>query len=173
MGLSYVQSSCLKRFFSCNTGCVLAFISPFLQVYKVSAPNQKEFAVKRVSFNKMSDDLRQGFRHEVDLLQKFAGTGGVIKLYSFEEFPLDEVMYMVLELGEMDLHTMLKRKRVMWAQQSQSDPFIADSNFICNLWHDILRSVKVLPVGTCTISSLVFVPLDSPPVFRLAFGMLQ
>lgn len=114
-----------------------------LQVFRVLAPNRQQFAIKRVSMKNMPEQTRNTYRYEVELLQRLKGTGATVKLYHHCEYKKDEVLYVVLECGECDLTQLLDDKTKQWKAEGHTDPFVADPNFICSLWHELLRVVKV------------------------------
>lgn len=129
-----------------------------LQVFKVCAPNKRLFALKRVNMRGMPEASQQGYREEVDLLRRLKGTHGVISMYSFEEFPRDHVLLMLLELGETDLQLLLQRKMEQWRKQGFTDPFAADPHFICCIWQDMLRVVQVLTRRACCEAPCIRMP---------------
>eukprot|EP00892_Ulva_mutabilis_P007100 jgi/Ulvmu1/4762/UM020_0047.1 len=112
------------------------------KVFKVNAPNGKTFALKRVNLSCMTASARQGFREEVALLERLRGCPGIIKMYSFEEHPRDKMLYVVLEIGELDLHTLLWERQRRWTEMGITDPFMADSIYISYIWQAILRCVQ-------------------------------
>ena len=115
----------------------------FMQVYKVLGPNLRLFALKVVTLKGNSKEMVKGFQQEFDKLRSLKDSPGVINVYSIEEFPEDKMLLMCLEIGEIDLATLMKKKRKEWAERGITDPFIADPTFICGLWHDMLRAVQV------------------------------
>lgn len=106
-------------------------------------PNLRLFALKVVTLKGNSKEMVRGFQQEFDKLRSLKDAPGVINVYSIEEFPEDKMLLMCLELGEIDLAHLLKRKRAEWQARGITDPFVADPTFICGLWHDMLRAVQV------------------------------
>ena len=114
-----------------------------MQVYKVLAPNKKLFALKMVLLKANSKELIRGFKEEHDKLQSLSDAPGVIDVFAYEECLEEKMLLMCMELGELDVGSLLKLKRAQWKSEGHTDPFIADPVFICSLWHDMLRAVKV------------------------------
>jgi hypothetical protein len=77
------------------------------------------------------------------MLKSLKDAPGVIGAHSYEEFPDEKMLLMCLELGEIDIASMLKNKRKLWIEKGITDPFLADPVFICSLWNDMLRAVQV------------------------------
>lgn len=141
-----------------------------MQVFRVIAPNDKQFALKRVSMANMSKEARQSYRDEVALLKRLQASEAVVTLHHFQEFKKEQVLFVVLECGECDLKGLLESKRLTDAvhqdgtktPRSASDPFVAHPNFICCLWQDMLRAVQVLPDETY---SKLLLPVTATEVF--------
>jgi hypothetical protein len=116
----------------------------YLQVYKVLGPNLRLFALKVVTWKGLhGQELVRGLQQEFEKLRSLKDSPGVINVYSIEEYPEDKMLLMCLELGEIDLATLLRNKRKRWAAEGITDPFVADPTFIAALWHDMLRAVQV------------------------------
>jgi serine/threonine protein kinase len=128
-------------------------VRSYLQVYKVLGPNLRLFALKVVTLKgHNSKELVRGFQQEFEKLRSLKDSPGVINVYSIEEFPEEKMLLMCLELGDIDLATLLTNKRKRWEAQGISDPFVADPTFIAALWHDMLRAVQVPALfQTCMI----------------------
>lgn len=119
-------------------------IPSYLQVYKVLGPNLRLFALKVVTLKGCnSKEMVNGFKQEFDKLKSLKDSPGVINVHSLEEFPEDKMLLMCMEIGDIDLSNLLKKKRLEWEARGITDPFVADPTFICGLWHDMLRAVQV------------------------------
>lgn len=106
----------------------------------VLAPNARNFAIKRVDLAHVDKPTRKGFFDEVELLKRLRGKEGIVRLVDHEYLPEQQILHIVLEYGEVDVLTMLKRKRKQWRNQ---DPFIVDPGFIVSIWRDMVRAVGV------------------------------
>lgn len=72
------------------------------KVYKVQTnPGSKVMAVKKVTFDDADDSVIQGFKGEIDLLKKLRDEERVVRLIDYEM--LDMTVYVVMEIGEIDL----------------------------------------------------------------------
>ena len=116
------------------------------QVFKVMAPNNKLFALKKISFHNVDPDVQRGFLEEVKLLKKLHGRPGIIQLISNETYHHDKLMFVLLEFGEIDLNKLLERKQRRWREEGFTDPLKADPQFICSTWREMLKAVNVRSV---------------------------
>uniref|UniRef100_A0AC34R211 Protein kinase domain-containing protein n=1 Tax=Panagrolaimus sp. JU765 TaxID=591449 RepID=A0AC34R211_9BILA len=66
---------------------------------------QCQVAVKIVDLEEIDYVVKEGYMNEVKLLQKLHGNNHIIKLYDFEL--QDDLLYVVMELGEVDFLTYL------------------------------------------------------------------
>jgi hypothetical protein len=137
-------------------------------VYKVLGPNLRLFALKVVTLKGNSKEMVRGFQEEFDKLRSLKDSPGVINVYSIEEFPEDKLLLMCLELGEIDLAHLLRKKRKEWKDRGITDPFIADPTFICGLWHDMLRAVQVctLTAYLCNVC-IIYMRIRQPTCVRI------
>lgn len=130
-----------------------------LQVFRVMAPNDKQFALKRVSMTNMNKEVRQQYREEVEMLRRLHWSEAVVTMHHFQEFKKEQVLFVVLECGECDVKGLLESKKLTdvvhndgtTTPRSRCDPFVEHPNFICCLWQDMLRVVQVLPDETYSV----------------------
>lgn len=71
------------------------------KVYKAQSNNGKVFAVKKVTFDDVDTSVIEGFKGEIDLLQRLRNEERVVKLIDFEMH--ETLVYVVMECGEIDL----------------------------------------------------------------------
>jgi serine/threonine protein kinase len=118
----------------------------------VLGPNLRLFALKVVTLKGNSKELVRGFQQEFDKLRSLKDSPGVINVYSIEEFPEDKMLLMCLELGEIDLATLLRNKRKQWAARGISDPFVADPTFIAaRPFHNQSKLYKICLLVCCSV----------------------
>ncbi|KAL4539201.1 hypothetical protein Ndes2526B_g02541 [Nannochloris sp. 'desiccata'] len=118
------------------------------KVYKVMAPNKKIFALKRIRLNGCDTEAASGFLDEITLLTKLRGKSNIIQLIDSEVHKLQNLIYMVLEYGDIDLARLLqkqeasRREREGPLPQGQMQP--ADENFIRLYWQQMLQAVDTI-----------------------------
>ncbi|ROW00383.1 hypothetical protein VMCG_07227 [Cytospora schulzeri] len=78
------------------------------KVYRVTAENGKMFALKRVNIENADENTVRGYKGEINLLQKLANVERVIRLYDFELNEEKHVLSLLMEMGELDLNTLLR-----------------------------------------------------------------
>lgn len=79
------------------------------KVYKVKAlANSRLYAIKKVTFDQFEDSCFQGFKGEIDLLQRLRKSERVVKLV---DHAIGEgSIYLVMECGDLDLAHVLQTK---------------------------------------------------------------
>ncbi|PSR88927.1 kinase-like domain-containing protein [Coniella lustricola] len=78
------------------------------KVYRVTAENGKMFALKRVNIENADANTVRGYKGEINLLQKLSDVERVIKLYDFELNEEKHMLSLLMEMGELDLNTLLR-----------------------------------------------------------------
>jgi serine/threonine-protein kinase TTK/MPS1 len=118
------------------------------KVYKVMAPNKKIFALKRIRLTGCDAEAASGFLDEITLLTKLRGKSNIIQLIDSEVHKVQNLIYMVLEYGDIDLARLLqkqeasRREREGPLPQGQMQP--ADENFIRLYWQQMLQAVDTI-----------------------------
>lgn len=102
------------------------------KVYKVRGPNNKIFALKRVSFDEFDSSSVNGFKGEIELLQRLSHEERVVHMYDFEME--DGILNLVMECGNYDLSSVLNNR----AQHP------LDIEFIRYYAREMLQCVKVV-----------------------------
>lgn len=78
------------------------------KVYKVLAPNNRHYAIKKVTFDQFDESSVKGFKGEIDLLKKLKNSDRVVKLIDYEVG--DGLIYLVMECGDLDLATVFQNR---------------------------------------------------------------
>ncbi|CAG8446481.1 4557_t:CDS:10 [Funneliformis caledonium] len=73
------------------------------KVYKVTDSNGQVYAMKKVTLDRVDDNIISGYINEVSLLKRLSGRDGIIKLYDAEVNEERGYLLMLLECGEQDL----------------------------------------------------------------------
>jgi len=118
------------------------------KVYKVMAPNKKIFALKRIRLNGCEAEAASGFLDEITLLTKLRGKSNIIQLIDSEVHKVQNLIYMVLEYGDIDLARLLQKQEASRREREgplphgQMQP--ADENFIRLYWQQMLQAVDTI-----------------------------
>ncbi|KAJ2703885.1 Serine/threonine kinase mps1 [Coemansia spiralis] len=104
------------------------------KVYKAMSAKHEIFAIKRVSFSRADVQTIEGYMNEIILLRKFEGNAHIIQLFDAEINKERGLLHMVMEFGETDLASVLKRSGVR--------PL--GMNVIRLYWEQMLRAVQTI-----------------------------
>ncbi|KJR82797.1 serine/threonineeeee-protein kinase TTK/MPS1 [Sporothrix schenckii 1099-18] len=130
------------------------------KVYKVTAENGKMFAMKRVSLENADESTIRGFMGEIDLLKKLSGVDRVIQLFDFEMNKEKQMLSLLMELGEMDLNSLLRLRQN--PESAKMDPV-----FVRFYWKEMLECLQAVHVHDIVHSDL------KPANFVLVQGRLK
>ncbi|KAK7757749.1 hypothetical protein SLS62_000127 [Diatrype stigma] len=130
------------------------------KVYRVAADNGKMFALKRVSVEGADEATVRGFKGEIDLLQKLNGVERVINLFDYEMNEEKQVLNLLMEMGEMDLNTLLRLR--LSPENARFDPV-----FVRFYWQEMLECLAAVHAHDIVHSDL------KPANFVLVQGRLK
>ncbi|CAI1905790.1 hypothetical protein SEUBUCD646_0D02110 [Saccharomyces eubayanus] len=125
------------------------------RVYKVKGAGNKVYALKRVSFDAFDDSSIDGFKGEIELLEKLKDQKRVIQLVDYEMG--DGLLYLIMECGDHDLSQILNQRSNM--------PL--DFNFVRFYAKEMLQCIKVVHDAGIVHSDL------KPANFVLVKGILK
>ncbi|KAG0203966.1 Dual-specificity kinase, spindle pole body (SPB) duplication and spindle checkpoint function [Mortierella sp. GBA30] len=104
------------------------------KVFKVLAPNNRIFALKRVIFAKADQSTIDGYINEVQLLNRLRYNPRIVRLWD-SEIQLDQgYLTLLMELGEIDLANLLIKQRALPHNLS----------FIRLYWEQMLEAVQTI-----------------------------
>ncbi|KXH63934.1 hypothetical protein CNYM01_11186 [Colletotrichum nymphaeae SA-01] len=146
-GKSYTRLDCLGRGGSAK-------------VYRVTAENGAMFALKRVSLENADELTVRGYKGEIDLLGKLRGNERVINLFDYEMNSEKKMLTLLMEMGELDLHTLLRSR-----QNPESPKF--DSVLVRFYWKEMLECLQSVHQSEIVHSDL------KPANFVLVKGRLK
>ncbi|KAI0521361.1 kinase-like domain-containing protein [Xylaria bambusicola] len=112
------------------------------KVYRVAADNGKMFALKRVSIENADERTVRGYKGEIDLLKKLSKVERVITLIDYEMNDEKQVLSLVMEMGELDLNTLLRQRYS--PENAKFDPV-----FVRYVWQEMLECMAA--VHACDI----------------------
>ncbi|KAJ2157498.1 Dual-specificity kinase, spindle pole body (SPB) duplication and spindle checkpoint function [Coemansia sp. RSA 552] len=104
------------------------------KVYKAMSAKHEIFAIKRVSFSRADVQAIEGYVNEIILLRKFEGNPYIVQLFDAEINKERGLLHMVMEFGETDLASVLKR--------NGARPL--GMNVVRLYWEQMLRSVLTI-----------------------------
>ncbi|KAM3077474.1 hypothetical protein ACMFMG_006814 [Clarireedia jacksonii] len=130
------------------------------KVYRVMAENSKIFALKRVSLDDADESAIRGFKGEIDLLRKLESVERVIHLYDYEMNDEKGVLSMLMEMGELDMNTILNLRL-------KSDHAKFDVSFVRHYWKEMLECLSAVHAHDIVHSDL------KPHNFVLVQGRLK
>ncbi|CAI4057732.1 hypothetical protein SKDZ_04G2070 [Saccharomyces kudriavzevii ZP591] len=125
------------------------------RVYKVKGSGNKVYALKRVSFDAFDDSSIDGFKGEIELLEKLKDEKRVIQLLDYEMG--DGLLYLIMECGDHDLSQILNQRGNM----------SLDFNFVRFYAKEMLQCIKVVHDAGIVHSDL------KPANFVLVKGILK
>ncbi|KNC52491.1 TTK protein kinase [Thecamonas trahens ATCC 50062] len=108
------------------------------KVYKVMAPNRKIYACKRIKFRGESQETIESYVNEITLLKRLQGHDNIINLLDSEVKVKENEIYLIMEYGETDLSSLLKRQRASSASGR------VDDNFVRFYWQQMLQAVHTI-----------------------------
>ncbi|KAJ3312534.1 Dual-specificity kinase, spindle pole body (SPB) duplication and spindle checkpoint function, partial [Gonapodya sp. JEL0774] len=126
------------------------------KVYKVLSPSGQILALKRVSLRGAEKAAVEGYVNEIELLGKLKGNKRIIGLVDAEVDRRGGVVMVVMECGEVDLSTLLRR-----ANQHVS------LNHVRMYWEQMVQAVKALHEESIVHTDL------KPANFLLVEGALK
>ncbi|KAI1415638.1 kinase-like protein [Hypoxylon sp. FL1857] len=130
------------------------------KVYRVAADNGKMFALKRVSIEGADELTVRGFKGEIDLLKKLNNVERVITLYDYEMNEEKQVLSLLMEMGELDLNTLLRLR--LSPENARFDPV-----FVRYYWQEMLECLAAVHAHDIVHSDL------KPANFVLVQGRLK
>ncbi|KAI1123743.1 kinase-like protein [Nemania abortiva] len=134
------------------------------KVYRVAADNGHMFALKRVSLENADEHTVKGYKGEIDLLKKLTKVERVITLFDYEMNEEKKVLSLLMEMGELDLYTLLK-KRFSPDNSPESAKF--DPVFVRYYWQEMLECLAAVHAYDIVHSDL------KPANFVLVQGRLK
>ncbi|RYO82612.1 hypothetical protein DL764_009583 [Monosporascus ibericus] len=130
------------------------------KVYRVAADNGKMFALKRVSIENADENTVKGYKGEIDLLKKLNNVDRVINLFDYEMNEEKQVLSLLMEMGEMDLNTLLRCR--LSHENAKFDPV-----FVRFYWQEMLECLAAVHAYDIVHSDL------KPANFVLVQGRLK
>ncbi|KAG4428769.1 hypothetical protein IFR05_015749 [Cadophora sp. M221] len=144
---AYQRLECIGRGGSCR-------------VYRVMSENFKIWALKKVSLADVDEQAVRGFKGEIDLLRKLSKVDRVVQLRDWEVNEAKQTLSVLMEFGEVDLDTILKR-------HIHTEHPTFDAGFTLFHWKEMLECVAAVHQHDVVHSDL------KPANFLLVKGSLK
>ena len=96
------------------------------KVYKVLGSDMKVYALKRIRPQRMNRKTLSIFQNEINLMVKLKGKPNIIQLIDAEINMEKKCIYMVMEMGDIDLNHLLKKRREEHAKKSVASKSLID-----------------------------------------------
>jgi serine/threonine-protein kinase TTK/MPS1 len=106
------------------------------KVYKVMTPDASIYALKRVDISEQPPVAVESFVNEIRLLQMLQGCERIIGLKDSEVDELAQTISIVLELGDIDLRSLIEKNR---RNDQEMNP-----NFLRLMWQQMLEAVQIV-----------------------------
>ncbi|ETV90463.1 TTK protein kinase, variant [Aphanomyces invadans] len=106
------------------------------KVFRVLGPDMQTYALKRIKLKKMDAASMTSYQNEISLLKSLQGSPYIIKLLANEMDYNQKVLYVVMEIGEIDLMNKLK--------ELKENKIVVEENFLRIVWHQMLQAVNYI-----------------------------
>jgi serine/threonine-protein kinase TTK/MPS1 len=108
------------------------------KVYRALSKKCSVVAIKKVKLEGMDKKQIEGYANEISLLKRLRGNSSIIQMYDSELDLKRKSLFVVMELGEVDLNYVLQQRAK--ANTSKS----LDMNFIRLTWQQMLTAVHCI-----------------------------
>ncbi|KAH9159610.1 hypothetical protein LEN26_002252 [Aphanomyces euteiches] len=106
------------------------------KVFRVLGPDMQTYALKKIKMKKMDEASVTSYHNEINLLKSLQGSPHIIKLVANEMDSKLKVLYVVMEIGEIDLMNKLK--------ELKQNKIIIEENFLRIVWQQMLQAVNYI-----------------------------
>lgn len=112
------------------------------KVYRALSKDCSILAIKKVKLGGMDQKAINGYANEIALLKRLRGNASIIQMYDSEVDLSRKAIFVVMELGEVDLNQVMQQQTLGNAKESKSGNRSAlDMNFIRLTWQQMLKAV--------------------------------
>ena len=107
------------------------------KVYKVLGNDMKIYALKRIRPQRMNRKTLSIFQNEINLMVALKGKPNIIQLIDAEINMEKKCIYMVMEMGDIDLNHLLKKRK----EEASNVSVASNENFVRITWQQMLEAV--------------------------------
>eukprot|EP00956_Cyclotella_meneghiniana_P001958 scaffold2148_cov28-Cyclotella_meneghiniana.AAC.4 len=112
------------------------------KVYRALSRDCDVVALKKVKLDGLNKQAIDGYANEIALLKRLKGNPAIIQLYSSEVDLERKSIFLVMELGEVDLNYVLRQQELLSSKQGRgSGRSNLNMNFIRLTWQQMLTAV--------------------------------
>jgi hypothetical protein len=115
------------------------------KVYRALAKDCSIVAIKKVKLGGMDKKAINGYANEIALLKRLRGNPAIIQLYDSEVDLSRKAIFLVMELGEVDLNQVIQQQTLHGGDKhNESNRSALDMNFIRLTWQQMLKAVHCI-----------------------------
>ena len=115
------------------------------KVYRALSKKCSVVAIKKVKIAGMDRKAIEGYANEIELLKKLQGRPAIIQMYDYQVDIARKSIFVVMELGEVDLNYVLQQQAIRAAENtSTSNNKSLSRNFIRLTWQQMLSAVHCI-----------------------------
>lgn len=111
------------------------------KVYRALSKECNVVAIKKVKLAGMDKKSINSYANEIRLLKSLRGNPAIIQLYDSEVDLQRKAIFLVMELGEVDLNHVLQQQALLDGQQQGGGSSCRNMNFIRLTWQQMLSAV--------------------------------
>jgi len=111
------------------------------KVYRALSANCEVVALKKVRLDGLNKTAIEGYANEIALLNRLKGNQSIIQLHSSEVDYDRKSIFLVMELGEVDLNYVLRQQELISSSQEGRGRSSLNMNFIRLTWQQMLTAV--------------------------------
>jgi serine/threonine-protein kinase TTK/MPS1/adrenodoxin-NADP+ reductase len=111
------------------------------KVYRALSRECDVVALKKVKLDGLNKQAIDGYANEIALLNRLKGNPAIIQLYSSQVDLERKSIYLVMELGEVDLNYVLRQQELLSSKQGKGGRSSLNMNFIRLTWQQMLSAV--------------------------------
>ena len=110
-------------------------------MYRALSKECSVVAIKKVKLAGMDKKSINSYANEIRLLKSLRGNPAIIRLYDNEVDLQRKAIFLVMELGEVDLNHVLQQQALLDGQQQGGASSCRNMNFIRLTWQQMLSAV--------------------------------
>ncbi|KAL3798907.1 hypothetical protein ACHAWO_013024 [Cyclotella atomus] len=111
------------------------------KVYRALSRECDVVALKKLKLDGLNKQAIDGYANEIALLNRLKGNPAIIQLYSSQVDLERKSIYLVMELGEVDLNYVLRQQELLSSKQGKGGRSSLNMNFIRLTWQQMLSAV--------------------------------
>lgn len=114
------------------------------KVYRALSKDCSVVAIKKVKLGHLDRKAIDGYANEIALLNRLRGNPAIIQMHDSEVDLHRQAIFLVMELGEVDLNHVLQQQSLQSADSSPGERPRLNMNFIRLTWYQMLQCVHCI-----------------------------